>query len=191
MTCGQQLVEGVIGIKVNFSVNTAEFLFLPLTWTVKIEPCGPCTPTIRCSCEVHLIIASDYNRPNRNAERNQFGTVANRLPELKDWRRKLQRGVDRLRDHLCRQHVLELIYYSDEPESQLSPETYLNLDNDGGDPNWLQEPMPSPIFQASFVAYVVPLHNMLVFFFICLCLITGFVSSMCKSLVFLQLRAFL
>lgn len=94
-----------------------------------------------------------------NAERNQFGTVANRLPELKDWRRKLQRGVDRLRDHLCRQHVLELIYYSDEPESQLSPETYLNLDNDGGqDPNWLAEPMPSPIFQASSVAYVVPLY---------------------------------
>jgi hypothetical protein len=87
---------------------------------------------------------------DRDQERNQFGAVANRLPELKDWRRKLQRGVDRLRDHLCRQHVLELIYYSEEPESQLSPETYLTLDNDGGDPNWLQEPMPSPIFQALF-----------------------------------------
>ena len=62
----------------------------------------------------------------------------------------MQRGVDRLRDHLCRQHVLELIYYSEDPESQLSPETYLILDNDGGDPNvWLQDPMPSPIFQAS------------------------------------------
>jgi hypothetical protein len=83
------------------------------------------------------------------AERNHFGTTANRLPELKDWRRRLQRGVDRLRDHLCRQHVLELIYYSNDAESQLCPETYLQLDNDGGDPNWHQEPMPSPIFQVS------------------------------------------
>ncbi|XP_073392365.1 exocyst complex component EXO84B [Physcomitrium patens] len=87
---------------------------------------------------------------DRDQERNQFGTTANRLPELKDWRRRLQRGVDRLRDHLCRQHVLELIYFSDEPDSQLSPETYLNLDNDGGNPNWHQEPMPSPILQALF-----------------------------------------
>ena len=88
------------------------------------------------------------------AERNQFGTIANRLPELKDWRRRLQRGVDRLRDHLCRQFVLELIYYSEEPESQLSPEFYLILDNDGGDPDvWLQDPMPSPIFQVSSVAF--------------------------------------
>lgn len=106
-----------------------------------------------------MINASDPTCPNCNAERNQFGAVANRLPELKDWRRKLQRGVDRLRDHLCRQHVLELIYYSEEPESQLSPETYLTLDNDGGDPNWLQEPMPSPIFQASIAAYILPLHD--------------------------------
>lgn len=74
----------------------------------------------------------------------------------------MQRGVDRLRDHLCRQHVLELIYYSDEPESQLSPETYLYLDNDGGDPNWLQDPMPSPIFQASSVAFVLISHDVLV-----------------------------
>ncbi|XP_024401017.1 exocyst complex component EXO84B [Physcomitrium patens] len=87
---------------------------------------------------------------DRDQERNQFGNVANRLPELKDWRRMLQRGVDRLRDHLCRQHVLELIYFSEESVSQLSSETYLKLDNDGGDPNWLQEPMPSPIFQTLF-----------------------------------------
>ena len=101
-----------------------------------------------------LVYSSDWIFANSNAERNQFGTIANRLPELKDWRRRLQRGVDRLRDHLCRQHVLELIYYSDDPESQLSPEIYLNLDNDGGDPNWLQDPMPSPIFQVSSVAFV-------------------------------------
>jgi hypothetical protein len=45
---------------------------------------------------------------------------------------------------------LELIYYSNDAESQLCPETYLQLDNDGGDPNWHQEPMPSPIFQSLF-----------------------------------------
>ncbi|XP_024397574.1 exocyst complex component EXO84B isoform X2 [Physcomitrium patens] len=87
---------------------------------------------------------------DRDQERHQLGTVAHRLPELKDWRRRLQREVDRLRDHLCRHHVLELIYFSDEPESQLSPDTYLNLDNGGGNPNWHQEPMPSLVFQALF-----------------------------------------
>lgn len=87
----------------------------------------------------------------RDADRGQLGTTANRLPELKDWRRRLQRGVDRLRDHFCRQHVLELIYYSDDAEFQLSPETYLHLDHDGGDPNWHQEPMPSSIFQVGAV----------------------------------------
>jgi hypothetical protein len=82
----------------------------------------------------------------------------------------LQRGVDRLRDHLCRQHVLELIYYSDDPESQLSPETYLNLDNDGGDPDiWLQDPMPSRIFQVFFGICAAFLCDMLVFFSIFLC----------------------
>lgn len=135
----------------------------------------PFTPMIRCFLELPIYI-SDHICPNCNAERNQFGAVANRLPELKDWRRKLQRGVDRLRDHLCRQHVLELIYYSDEPESQLSPETYLNLDNDGGDPNWLQEPMPSPIFQASSVAYVVPLYDTVVVFSTCSWLIMSSVT---------------
>jgi hypothetical protein len=103
---------------------------------------------------VHLMVGRDDIRSGvrrGNTDRSQFATVATRLPELKDWRRRLQRGVDRLRDHFCRQCVLELIYYSDDAESQLSPEMYLNLDYEGADvAAWQQEPMPSAIFQALF-----------------------------------------
>ncbi len=106
---------------------------------------------------VHLMVGRDDIRSGirrGNTDRSQFATVATRLPELKDWRRRLQRGVDRLRDHFCRQCVLELIYYSDDAESQLSPEMYLNLDYEGADvAAWQQEPMPSAIFQVHFPAW--------------------------------------
>lgn len=67
-------------------------------------------------------------------------------PELKDWKRQLQRAVDRLKDHLCRQLVLHFFFADDaEGDSKLSPTTYLNLDNDS--PTWHEDPMPSPMFQ--------------------------------------------
>ncbi|KAL6351291.1 hypothetical protein AAG906_035083 [Vitis piasezkii] len=37
----------------------------------------------------------------------------NRFPEHREWKRKLQRAVDRLRDSFCRQHALELIFTED------------------------------------------------------------------------------
>lgn len=52
----------------------------------------------------------------------------NRMPEQKDWKKKLQRLVDRLRDSFCRQHALELIFTED-GESNLSAEMYISLDN--------------------------------------------------------------
>ncbi|KAM0913461.1 hypothetical protein ACQ4PT_012161 [Festuca glaucescens] len=66
----------------------------------------------------------------------------NRVPELREWKRKLQRMVDRLRDSFCRQHALELIF-TDEGDTHLSAEMYISMDNTVEEPDWV----PSPIFQ--------------------------------------------
>jgi hypothetical protein len=79
----------------------------------------------------------------------------NRVPELREWKRKLQRMVDRLRDSFCRQHALELIF-TDEGDTHLSAEMYISMDNTVEEPEWV----PSPIFQV-FTGYIclLPLQN--------------------------------
>ncbi|GLJ21307.1 hypothetical protein SUGI_0391490 [Cryptomeria japonica] len=74
----------------------------------------------------------------------QFGSLPK---ELRDWRRQLQRAVDRLRDHFCRQYVLGLIY-SREGSVQLTGSTYLNGRSE--DLYWDPDAMPSSSFQALF-----------------------------------------
>ncbi|CAM6068273.1 unnamed protein product [Sphagnum tenellum] len=71
-------------------------------------------------------------------------------PELKDWKRKLQRAVDKLKDHLCKQVVLHFFLADDaEGESKLSPSTYLDMDNDSS--TWHEDPNTSPMFQSLFI----------------------------------------
>lgn len=65
----------------------------------------------------------------------------NRLPEQREWKRKLQRCVDRLRDSFCRQHALDLIFTED-GETHLSAEMYLSMDDSPDEPEW----SPSLIF---------------------------------------------
>eukprot|EP00246_Nothoceros_aenigmaticus_P002454 TRINITY_DN13325_c0_g1_i1.p1 TRINITY_DN13325_c0_g1~~TRINITY_DN13325_c0_g1_i1.p1 ORF type:complete len:784 (+),score=178.30 TRINITY_DN13325_c0_g1_i1:247-2598(+) len=88
-------------------------------------------------------------RARRGSERQGSGLAA-RLPEQKDWRRRLQRAVDNLRDYYCRQQFVELIFYSEDPDAQLVAETYTSLDANGGDADWANDPMPSKPFQALF-----------------------------------------
>lgn len=66
----------------------------------------------------------------------------NRMPEQREWKRKLQRCVDGLRDSFCRQHALDLIFTED-GFTHLSADMYLSLDGSGYEPDW----SPSPIFQ--------------------------------------------
>lgn len=66
----------------------------------------------------------------------------NRIPEQREWKRKLQRSVDRLRDSFCRQHALDLIFTED-GDTHLSAEMYVSLDGNVEEPEWA----PSPIFQ--------------------------------------------
>ncbi|CAL4936550.1 unnamed protein product [Urochloa decumbens] len=65
-----------------------------------------------------------------------------RAAEQREWKRKLQRTVDKLRDSFCRQHALDLIF-TDDGDTHLSAEMYINMDNTVEDPEWV----PSPIFQ--------------------------------------------
>ncbi|OVA03672.1 hypothetical protein BVC80_1097g13 [Macleaya cordata] len=69
----------------------------------------------------------------------------NRHPEQREWKRRLQRSVDRLRDAFCRQHALDLIFTED-GDTHLSADMYLNMDGSVDEPEWF----PSPIFQELF-----------------------------------------
>ncbi|KAJ4711228.1 Exocyst complex component EXO84A [Melia azedarach] len=70
----------------------------------------------------------------------------NRFPEQREWKRKLQRLVDRLRDSFCRTHALDLIFTED-GEIRLNAETYTCMDESTEEPEWF----PSPIFQELFI----------------------------------------
>lgn len=67
--------------------------------------------------------------------------ASSRAPELREWRRRWQRMVEKLRDHYCRQQVLDLMFTED--EANFSVYFYLNLEDDYTN----LEPFPSPIFQ--------------------------------------------
>jgi exocyst complex component 8 len=62
--------------------------------------------------------------------------------EQREWRRKLHRTVDKLRDSFCRQHALDLIF-TDEGGTHLSAEMYISMDSTVEEPEWI----PSLIFQ--------------------------------------------
>lgn len=70
---------------------------------------------------------------------------SSRVPEQREWKRRLQRSVDRLRDSFCRQHALELIF-TEEGDTRLNAQMYLSMDGNGEEPEWF----PSQIFQALF-----------------------------------------
>ncbi|RLN42355.1 exocyst complex component EXO84B-like [Panicum miliaceum] len=69
----------------------------------------------------------------------------NRAAEQREWKRKLHRTVDKLRDSFCRQHALDLIF-TDDGDSHLTADMYINMDNTVEDPEWV----PSLIFQGLY-----------------------------------------
>ncbi|KAK2636311.1 hypothetical protein Ddye_031103 [Dipteronia dyeriana] len=90
-----------------------------------------------------LLPSSQSNRvdmtPRRASDRQ------NLLPEHREWKRKLQRLVDRLRDSFCRQHALDLIFTED-GDIRLNGQIYTIMDDSTEEPEWF----PSPIFQEFF-----------------------------------------
>ncbi|XP_074270438.1 exocyst complex component EXO84A-like [Silene latifolia] len=70
----------------------------------------------------------------------------NRVVEQRDWKKRLQKSVDRLRDTFCRQHALELIF-TEEGEVRLTAQLYTAMDGYSEEPEWF----PSGIFQELFM----------------------------------------
>jgi hypothetical protein len=75
---------------------------------------------------------SSINQSNMDDLRKRGTDKQNRVPEQREWKR----------DSFCRQHALELIF-TDEGDTHLSAEMYINMDNTVEEPEWV----PSPIFQ--------------------------------------------
>ncbi|RWR77364.1 exocyst complex component EXO84B [Cinnamomum micranthum f. kanehirae] len=76
-----------------------------------------------------------------------------RQPDQREWKRRIQRSVDGLRDSFCRQHALDLIFTED-GNTHLSAEMYLVMDESVEEPEWF----PSPIFQIIFFLRVSQSH---------------------------------
>ncbi|OIW10235.1 hypothetical protein TanjilG_27986 [Lupinus angustifolius] len=72
---------------------------------------------------------------------------ANASVELKEWRKHLQHCFDKLRDHFCRQYILNFIY-SREGKTRLNAHIYLNDNRE--DLYRDSDPLPSLPFQALF-----------------------------------------
>ncbi|XP_062161111.1 exocyst complex component EXO84C isoform X2 [Alnus glutinosa] len=96
-----------------------------------------------------MIIWKQQNESNEP----KSGPIENIVPsasttiELKDWRRHLQHSFDKLKDHFCRQYVLNFIY-AREGKTRLDARIYLN--GKGEDLYWDSDPLPSLPFQALF-----------------------------------------
>ncbi|KAL5731472.1 hypothetical protein ACHQM5_004196 [Ranunculus cassubicifolius] len=87
------------------------------------------------------------NKEPKNGDTENVGSTTNSSIDLKEWRRHLQHSLDKLRDHFCRQYVLNFIY-SREGKIQLDAQIYLNGKED--DIFWDSHPLPSLPFQALF-----------------------------------------
>ncbi|KAK8953880.1 hypothetical protein KSP39_PZI002269 [Platanthera zijinensis] len=87
-------------------------------------------------------LISLYQASGADDYRKKTSDRHNRLPEQREWKRKLQRSVDRLRDSFCRQHALDLIF-SEDGETHLSAEMYLSMDGSPDEIEW----SPSLMFQ--------------------------------------------
>uniref|UniRef100_A0A803MB30 Exocyst complex component EXO84A n=2 Tax=Chenopodium quinoa TaxID=63459 RepID=A0A803MB30_CHEQI len=88
-----------------------------------------------------------FNQINRNEEPSRKDIDRqHRVAEQRDWKKRLQKSVDRLRDSFCRQHALELIFTND-GELRLTAHLYTRLDGYAEEPEWF----PSSIFQELYM----------------------------------------
>jgi exocyst complex component 8 len=84
------------------------------------------------------------NQVSMDTMRKRGPEKPNRAAEQREWKRKLHRTVDKLRDSFCRQHALDLIF-TDEGGTHLSAEMYISMDSTVEEPEWV----PSLIFQVT------------------------------------------
>ncbi|XP_047330329.1 exocyst complex component EXO84C [Impatiens glandulifera] len=98
-----------------------------------------------------MVVSRIWSALNEKGEvaTENIGSTTN-TTELKDWRRHLQHSLDKLRDHFCRQYVLNFIYSRD-GRTRLDAQIYL-IEKKGDKENlfWNSDPLPSLPFQALF-----------------------------------------
>lgn len=82
-----------------------------------------------------------------NGVNDNIAPLMNNMMDYKDWRKQLQHSLDKLRDHFCRQYVLNFIYSRDGPTR---PDAHIYLSGETYDNNWHSEPLPSLPFQVKF-----------------------------------------
>lgn len=93
---------------------------------------------------VKLFSSAQSNRADATPKRGPPDRQS-RAPDQREWKRRLQRSIDRLRDSFCRLHALELIF-TDDGYTRLNAQIYLGLEPKA-DEDWY----PSPIFQELFL----------------------------------------
>ena len=74
---------------------------------------------------------------SKEAGNDNTAPLLNNAIDYKDWRKQLQHSLDKLRDHLCRQYVLNFIYSRD---GKTHPGY---LCGEGDDVSWNSDPLPS------------------------------------------------
>ncbi|GLT40023.1 hypothetical protein SLA2020_141830 [Shorea laevis] len=94
---------------------------------------------------IKLLPLSQSNRVDATPKRGTSDRPS-RVPDQREWKRRLQRSVDRLRDSFCRHHALELIF-TDDGYIRLNAQIYLSMDGNTQEPEWF----PSSIFQELFL----------------------------------------
>ncbi|KAG8098644.1 hypothetical protein GUJ93_ZPchr0013g35647 [Zizania palustris] len=85
---------------------------------------------------------SSVNQTSLDDMRKRGADKQNHAAEQREWKRKLHRMVDKLKDIFCRQHTLDLIF-TEEGDNHLSAEMYINMDDTVEEPEWV----PSLVFQ--------------------------------------------
>lgn len=84
--------------------------------------------------------------PREEARKRPLSTAASsRGTETREWKRRLQRSVERLRDLYCQNQVLDL-FFNEEGLSNFNAEGYLLMEDDTD----ISTAMPSPLFQELF-----------------------------------------
>ncbi|GJP68760.1 hypothetical protein CLOP_g25424 [Closterium sp. NIES-67] len=84
-------------------------------------------------------------------DRRLSGGGGRNAAEHKEWRRRLQKAVDKLRDVLCSCLVAEFMY-GDDGKPILTAHEYLHMDAKMRPTQWALKPLPSPPFQALYMA---------------------------------------
>ncbi|GAB2227567.1 hypothetical protein Droror1_Dr00009390 [Drosera rotundifolia] len=93
-----------------------------------------------------LFPSAQASRRDNELGRRGSSDRLNRLSEQREWKKRLQKSIESLRDSFCRQHALELLFTED-GDVRLSPRMYTKLDGYAEEPEWF----PSGIFQELFV----------------------------------------